>query len=411
MSLLSFLRGNAPWLAAGAMLTFLSSFGQTFFISIFAGDIREAFDLSHSSWGAIYAAGTTASAVAMVWAGGLTDRFRSRALGAAILVALAASCLFMAVNTAAALLPFAIFALRFAGQGMTSHIAMAAMSRWFIATRGRALSIAGLGVTVGNALLPIVFVALMAVFDWRALWMIAAAIALLGLPLLLTLLRTERTPQSFAAESAGAFGMGARHWTRLEALRHPLFWLMVPALLGPPAWGTAFFFQQVHYAEVKDWPLIAIVSWLPLFTAVTVGAMLASGWAIDRFGVAKVYPTALLPSVAAFFVFALAADPLHVGLGLVLLGMTQGAQSTLPAAFWAEFYGTRHIGAIKAMGAAVMVFGTAIGPGVTGYLIDLGVGIETQYLTMAIYFLGATGIMILGLARFRTETPSSAETA
>ncbi|MCE0506274.1 MFS transporter [Roseivivax sp. GX 12232] len=411
MALIQFLRGNAPWLAAGAMLTFLSSFGQTFFISIFAGEIREAFDLSHARWGAIYAGGTTASALVMVWAGGLTDRFRSRILGTGVLCALAMACLFMAVNTAAALLPLAIFALRFAGQGMMSHIALSAMSRWFVATRGRALSVASLGVTLGNAVLPVIFVWLMATTDWRLLWVLAAGVALLGVPALLLFLRRERTPQSFAEESAGAFGMGGRHWTRLEALRHPLFWLMVPALMGPPAWGTAFFFQQVHYAEANGWPLIAVVSWMPVFTVVTVAAMLASGWAIDRFGVARTFPLVQLPAVAAFLVFAVAPSPLFVGLGLLFFGLTQGAQATQPPAFWAEFYGTRHIGAIKALGAAVMVFGTALGPGVTGLLIDLGIGIGAQYAGMAVYFLGATALMALGLARFRDSVPRSAQPA
>ena len=50
-------------------------------------------------------------------------------------------------------------------------------------------------------------------------------------------------------------------------------------------------------------------------------------------------------------------------LGFVFLALTTGANSTLPNAFWAEFYGTAHMGSIKAMAAAIMVFGSAIGPG------------------------------------------------
>ena len=53
MSLLRFLSENIQWLAAGILLTFLSSFGQTFFISIFAGEIRSTFGLSHGQWGLI----------------------------------------------------------------------------------------------------------------------------------------------------------------------------------------------------------------------------------------------------------------------------------------------------------------------------------------------------------------------
>ncbi|WP_372837393.1 MFS transporter, partial [Puniceibacterium confluentis] len=365
MALFLFLRENARWLAAGAMLSFLSSFGQTFFIAVFSGEIRAAFGLSNGAWGAIYSLGTTCSAIAMVWAGGLTDLYRSRALGAFVLCCLAGACLFMALNPVAALLPVVIFALRFFGQGMTSHIAVVSMSRWFVATRGRALSVAGLGVALGEAVLPITFVSLMLVVDWRLLWIVAALIGLGAIPLLFALLRQERTPQSMAETDQSA-GMEGRHWRRNEVFRNRLFWFMIPALMGPPAFSTAFFFHQVHYAGVKGWDHLSLVAMFPAFTLVGVTSMILSGWALDRFGTPRVLPWFQLPAAIAFLFFA-QGDTLSGALaGLVFLGMTQGMQSTLPNAFWAEFFGTRHLGSIKAMGAAVMVFGTAVGPGLTG---------------------------------------------
>ncbi len=398
MALVSFLRENSRWLVAGAMLSFLSSFGQTFFIAVFSGEIRNAFGLSNGAWGGIYSLGTTCSAIAMVWAGGLTDHYRSRALGAFVLCCLAAACLFMALNPVAALLPVVIFTLRFFGQGMTSHIAVVSMSRWFVATRGKALSVAGIGVAMGEAVLPITFVSLLLVVDWRLLWVVAAVIAIVAIPALFALLREERTPQSMA-ETDQSVGMEGRNWRRNEVLRTRLFWFMVPALLGPPAFSTAFFFHQVHYAGVKGWEHLSLVAMFPVFTAVGVASMIASGWAIDRFGTPRVLPWFQLPAAAAFVFFAQAGTLGGACLGLVCLGLTQGMQSTLPNAFWAEFYGTRHLGSIKAMGAAVMVFGTAIGPGLTGVLIDAGVSIDTQYLGVAVYFIFTTAMMLTGVGR------------
>jgi len=69
--------------------------------------------------------------------------------------------------------------------------------------------------------------------------------------------------------------------------------------------------------------------------------------------------------------------------------------------FWAEFYGTAHIGAIKAMAAAIMVLGSAIGPGLTGALIDEGIGIEAQFRGVAGYFLLTTLLMAVGVGRAR----------
>ena len=395
----SFIIKNAPWLASGAILTLLSSFGQTFFISIFAAEIQADFSLSHGSWGGIYALGTTTSAVVMVWAGGLTDRFRVRTLGPAVLLLLAFACLLMALNPYAWFLPVVIFALRLSGQGMTTHIAVVAMARWFVAARGRALSIAALGYSVGQALLPIVFVMFLGVMDWRILWIIAALISLAGVPLLIRLLRQERTPQSMANENP-SFGMNARFWTRLDAIRHPLFWCMVPSILGPSAFNTAFFFHQVHFAELKDISHVTLVAQFPLYTAVSVAAMLLSGWGLDRLGTPRLIPFFQVPMIAAFIVFGMAEGIYIVMVGFVLLGLTSGATATLPSAFWAEFYGTKYIGSVKALAAAVMVLGSAIGPGITGLLIDYNIGLEFQFYWISAYFAFASVVLWFGVRRY-----------
>lgn len=405
MTMIAFVSRNAPWLAAGAMLTFLSSFGQTFFISIFAGEIRATFGLSHGAWGGLYSLGTGLSALAMIWAGALTDRFRVRALGSVVLVGLAGACLLMAVNPAVWALPVVIFALRFFGQGMTSHTAVVAMSRWFVATRGRALSVASLGFSAGEAILPILFVALMARIDWHLLWLVACVICLLGIPALIVLLRQERTPQSMA-ESNSSLGMNARHWTRGQALRHPLFWFMVPALLGPSSFNTAFFFHQVHFAEIKGWSHATLVAFFPAYTLFGIVAMLVSGWAIDRWGTARLMPVIQLPMVIAFLLFSVSHGPGIALLGFVFLAMTSGSTATVVNAFWAEFYGTAHIGSIKAMTAAVMVLGSAVGPGITGALIDAGIGLERQYVAVSAYFVLTSVLMMFGVAKARVSLPA-----
>ena len=389
---LEFLSANKRWLGAGALLTLLSSFGQTFFISIFAAEIQAAFKLSHGAWGAMYGLGTAVSAVVMVWSGGLTDRYRARSLGALVLGLLALSCFAMALNPFVVLLPIVIFALRLTGQGMTSHIAIVAMARWFVATRGRALSVATLGFSLGEAALPITFVALMTVFDWRVLWVLAGLIALLGIPILSQLLKEERTPQSMAATD-DTVGMNGRHWTRNQALTHPLFWLMMPAVAGISAFGTAFFFHQAHYAVTNGWSHLSLVALFPVYTGVAVLAMILSGVALDRFGTARLLPFYQVPLIAAFLCFALTDHLGTVAVGLVFFALSTGAHATLPIAFWAEFYGTRHIGSIKAAAAAAMVLGSAIGPLVTGMLIDAGMSLDAQYVWVAGYF-ALSGISI-----------------
>ncbi len=405
MSFRRFLQQNARWLIAGSLLTFMSSFGQTFFISVFSGAIRNEFSLSHGAWGGIYSLGTVAAAIVMIWAGGLTDRFRVRALGIVFLTLLAAACLAMAAIPSVWALPFVIFALRLSGQGMVSHIATVAMARWFVAMRGRALAMASLGFAVGEALLPITFVALLTILPWRNLWVIAAMLVMLSIPLLLWLLKTERTPKSVSEESH-AHGMSDRHWLRREVLGHRLFWLMVPALLGPAAFITAFFFQQVHLAEIKGWSHAGLVALFPLLTIVGVVATLVSGWAVDRFGTARLTPVYQLPLVAAFLVLSFSQTLFGAAVAMVIMSLTIGANSTVPSAFWAEFYGTRHLGSIKAMTTAVMVLGSAIGPGLTGVLIDYGIAFDDQMIGIAVYFIFASGMAWMGIRQAKHLLPA-----
>ncbi len=398
MGFTQFIRNNAHWLIAGALLTTGSSFGQTYFISVFAGEIMKTFDLTHGQWGGIYSLGTTASAIVVMWAGTLSDRFRAKTLGSVVFLLLAMACLFLANVRVAWLLPLAIFGLRFAGQGMLSHISVVAMSRWYSANRGKALAISALGFSVGEAVLPLLFVSLLAVIDWRFLWIAAAGIALLLIPVLRTLLRRERTPKSIA-DASEATGMLGRHWTRRQAVSHWLFWIMLPAFTAPGIFSTSFFFQQVHLTQSKGWDHVAFVAMFPLYTVVTILSMLAYGLAIDRWGSARLLPLYQIPMAAAYLVFSFGNTMTMAAVGFILMGLMHGGMATLANAFWPEYYGTRYLGSIKALAAALMVFGSALGPGVTGALIDLGMPFHKQMLYFAVYILLACGLAYFAMRR------------
>ncbi|MFT6168267.1 MAG: MFS family permease [Celeribacter sp.] len=407
MSYVQFIIQNARWLLAGFLLCLTSSYGQTFFISIFAGDIRAEFGLSHTAWGWIYAIGTMASAATMVWAGTLTDHFRVRQLAPVVLIGLAVACVCMSFVPNAIVLVGVIFALRLFGQGMSGHIAMVAMARWFQATRGRALSIASLGFAVGNAIYPLIFVALMAYFSWRELWVLAAALAVLLIPVIVWLLQAERTPQSIS-KSYASLGMNGTHWTRNQMMRHWLFWLCIPLIVGPPAWITAFFFQQVPLVEAKGWALLDFVALFPILTFGSLVTNVATGAAVDKWGAGRLLPYMIVPFAISFLIIASTGSLLSTGIAMVFLGIGMGAQGTLVGAFWAEHYGTQYIGSIKAAGLAATVLGSAIGPAVSGSLLDTGITLEAQFLTYAVYFVVSGGLAYLGTKRARTLLTATA---
>jgi MFS family permease len=407
MSYINFLLTNFRWLLVGFLLCLTSSYGQTFFISIFAGEIRSEFGLSHTAWGWIYAAGTTSSAIAMVWAGGLTDHFRVRTLAPIVLVSLAIACLAMSAIPSASLLVVVIFALRFSGQGMATHTSMVAMSRWFQATRGRALSIASLGNSFGNAILPLIFVSLMTYFSWRQLWILAAALAVILIPLLLRLLREERTPQSISGSYSSA-GMNSRHWNRKDMFKHWLIWFCIPLVTASPALITVFFFQQVPLAEAKNWTLTNLVSLFPWLTFGSISFTFAAGIAVDKWGAGRLLPLIPLPLAFGFFTIAATSTLLMAAIGLVLIGIGMGLQATIVSAFWSEHYGTRHIGSIKSAVMAMSVFSSAIGPALSGILLDMDITMETQLFAYSGYFLICASLAYIATRRARpllTQTP------
>lgn len=389
----SFYRRNAWWLASGLALTFASGFGQTYFISLFAGEIRAAFDLSNGAWGGLYTIATFASAVCLFQFGGLADTVPLARLAAACLVLYALAAVTMAATAGPLMLTLAVFGLRFCGQGMMSHLAMTAMARWFRANRGRALAVAILGFPLGEALYPLLAVRLAEAAGWRTTWLIVAA-ATVGilLPALFLLLRRGRTPQGEGAGDS-AVGMDRRHWTRREVVRHWSLWAILPAVLAPPFIATCAIFHQVHIAELRGYALPTMAAAFPLYAAVSITGTLLGGTVMDRRGPLSVLPLFLLPLTAGI---ALLAVPAGVGIWFAVLAgiaFSQGIAGTLFGVLWPTLYGTRHIGAIKALTTSAMVFSTAVGPGLTGILIDLGIAFPEQAPVLAAYCLAVSAVL------------------
>lgn len=389
--MLAFLRQNAPWLMAGMLMTFSSSFGQTFFIALFGGEIRAEFNLSNGDFGGLYLLGTLASAAVMVFAGKVVDIYTPRKVGAVALLGVVAACLMMAGAGSLPLLVLAIFMLRFFGQGMMSHTAMTAMGRWFDATRGKAVSISNTGHQIGEALLPLLVVLLLALFNWRQVWMIfAVAILLSAIPALWILLGRDRVPQNTASIQPS---VPVRQWSRKELLRDPLFWFASLGFLSPPFISTSIFFHQVYMVELKGWELSWFASGFSIYAMVTLFSGLATGFCVDRFSARTLLPFFLFPLAAALLVLGFTDSPWSIPLVFVLLGLNGGGFSTLFGALWPELYGVRHLGDIRSLILALMVFASALGPGVVGWLIDYGIALESQFVAMSAYCIVISGVL------------------
>ena len=406
MGYFQFVHRNRRFLSFGILVAFFSAFGQTFFIAVFGPDIRAEFNLSHGDFGGYYAIGTAVSGVTLIWAGKLIDRFDLRWVTAGVASLLILACAFMSIVPVAWALAPAIFALRLSGQGLMSHTAMTAMGRYFEAERGRAVSIAILGFPLGVAVFPGLAVWLSGQFGWRMAWaLVALALTLFLIPVLLWLLKGHGDRHRFfLAQTTGSTdpGMAARaqptgrrrQWTRAEVLRDPRFYLLCFAITAPSFISTGLFFHQAHLAAAKGWSLAWLATAFVAYTVGAIGANLAFGPLIDKYGARRLLPYYLYPLVLACLTIVFFNHPLSAVALTLFLGLTSGSGQTLVGAAWPEFYGALNLGAIRAMVMSMSVGASALSPFVLGWLIDRGASMESMAVGFLVYLaLAIAGIM------------------
>ena len=408
MSTTTYLRRAGPALGLGFILAFSSSVGQTYFISMFAGEIRAELNLTHGGFGVLYTGATLASAAALLWLGKLADRFDLSLLSTLTLAGLAGCALIMASVNSVAMLCVALFGLRLFGQGLLSHLTMTAMGRWFSTERGRALSVATLGFPAGEALFPILVALLLTLLTWREIWMGAAlGVIVIMLPAVRWLGRLVRMrgldepEHNFSMEIAAT----QHSWTSAQVLRDPRFYALLPGLLAPPFIITGVLFHQVHLVEVKSWTLAMFAACYPLYAISATVVALGFGWLVDRHGAAFLLPFYLLPLAIGLALLG-ATDATYAAPGfMVLMGASAGGATIVLGALWPELYGTDHLGAIRSLSIALLVLSTAIAPGLMGWLIDHGYSLESQFFMLSAYVCACALAFAAMLPGLSTERP------
>jgi MFS family permease len=414
MSILAFLSVSPRFLAFGFFAAFFSSFGQTYFIALSSADIRAAFDLSHGDFGLIYSCATLASAGVLIWAGRKIDDIDLRPYTSAVCIGLALACLGMAnVGGAIWLIPV-LFGLRFTGQGLLSHISAVSMARYFDTHRGKALSIASMGYPVGEGLFPMIAVALIAAFGWRQMWMGIGIMLLLALvPFMLWLLKGHGERKVRHEEQAQTLRSSQKitGWTRAQVLGDIRFYVLLPSFLATSFIGTGFFFHQVHLTESKGWSLTLFVSFFVVYAISQTVSALMTGLLVDRFNALRIMRYYLLPSLVGLGFIALLAAPWTGAAFMFFMGLSAGAVGVVHGAVWAELYGIAHLGAIKAMGTALMVVSTALSPPLMGLAIDAGYSMAAIALACAAYIVIAAGLVMFVFPRLNSREPSTAKTS
>jgi MFS family permease len=395
-----FALSNPRFLGFGFFLAFLSSAGQTYFIGVFGADIQAEFALDAGSWGRTYMIGTLASALVINWSGALIDRVDLRLFTAVTLLGLGCACLLMGSVASPLMLVVAIFLLRQFGQGLSSHAGLTSMARYHDADRGKAIALAAIGFAFGEALLPVAGVYAAAAIGWRNSFYIVAVFVFCAIAPALWLLkghglRHARHIDQLAerAQSAGA----DVDYTRRRMLSEKRFYLILPAMIAPSMIGTALFFFPTEISAARGWSPLWLTGNYWLYSLVSVATTIYSGLLIDRFGARRVVPLFLLPLALALVVINLSDHRFLVWPYMLLLGVSSGLYFTGLSALWAELYGPKHLGAIKSLTNAVMVFASALGPALVGSLLEWGMSFAAITMSLAGFCLLSTVLLVYAL--------------
>jgi len=387
----------------GFIFTFFSSFGQSYFIGIFNSSLRADLSISHGQFGSIYASATLLSSFILIWVGKKIDDINVYKFSLFVIVLLSFACYFFSTIKFTSLLFIGIFLLRLSGQGLMSHTATTTVARYFEKTRGKALSITWLGLSAAEFVLPVLMVFLLTLISWRNIWVTISLSILIFLPIISFFLikKVKLDSRENSKSYDQKIDINIKQWTRISVIKDYRFYILSLNMLSMPSIATGVFVYQSFIIESKNWgPFIMAQSFM-VYAITSVLTLSLSGFLIDKLTSRKLIIYMNIPLFISTIVLFSFNNPISCYIFLGLIGITNGFANVLGSSTWAEIYGVKYIGSIKALTTGLMVFATAAGTAIFGFLIDSGYSINTIAKLSSIYI--AIVVILLFFSRKKME--------
>ncbi len=380
----------------GFIFTFFSSFGQSFFLGLFNTPIRNDLGITHGQFGNIYASATILSSLLLIWVGKKIDDYKILNYSFFVIIMLFSSALFFSFINSIYFLALGIFLMRFSGQGLMSHTSTTTISRFFDRTRGKALSTAWFGLSTAEFILPVFITYLLVLYSWRSVWQGIAILILLFLPFVI--INTIKSIQLESREdnnSKNKKKILIKSWRRREVIKDYRFYIVSLNMLAMPWIATGVFVYQSFISDSKMWEIYTIPKAFMVYSITSIVTLFISGFLVDRFTGRRLILYMNIPLLLAMLTLFKFNHEIFSYVFLGLIGVSNGLANILGSSTWAEIYGVKYIGSIKALTTAFMVFSTAFGTAVFGLLIDNSFTIEDIAFTAAIYILVSLLLLIL----------------
>ena len=370
----------------GFIFTFFSSFGQSFFLGLFNSSIRDTLSITQGQFGSIYASATLLSSFLLIWVGKKIDDINIFKFAFFVTLLLSFSCFFFSKISSVTFLFIAIFLMRFSGQGLMSHTATTTISRYFTKSRGKALSTGWFGLSSAEFILPVLIVYLLTITSWQSIWISVSILVLIFLPTVsFILIKNLNFDSREEVKDINHKEKDIFQWKRVEVLKDYRFYIVCLNMLAMPWIATGVFVYQSFITESKDWGVYIIAQSFMVYSILSVVTLMVSGFLIDKFTSRKLLIFMNIPLLLSTLVLIFFNTPTTAFIFLGLIGISNGLANVLGSSTWAEIYGVKYIGSIKALSTALMVFSTAFGTALFGLLIDKGFSIEQIAIVSFVY--------------------------
>jgi predicted MFS family arabinose efflux permease len=386
---------NKKVIIFGFIFTFFSSFGQSFFLGLFNAPIRNELGITHGQFGNIYATATIFSSLLLIWVGKKIDEYQIIYYSFFVIILLFLSSLFFSFINSIYFLALGIFLMRFSGQGLMSHTSTTTISRFFERSRGKALSTIWFGLSSAEFILPVLVTYLFMIYSWRFVWQGIAILIILFLPFVVlnTIKKIKLDSREKDLNPTKSFKI--KSWRRRDVIKDYRFYIISLNMLAMPWIATGVFVYQSFITDSKMWNIYTIPKAFMVYSIASIITLFFSGFLVDKFTSRKLIPTMNIPLLLAMFVLFYYQSEISAFIFLGLVGISNGLANVLGSSTWAEIYGVKFIGSIKALTTAFMVFSTAFGTAVFGLLIDIGFSIENIALIAGVYILISLVLLLL----------------
>ena len=385
---------NKKIIIFGFIFTFFSSFGQSFFLGLFNSPIRNELGITHGQFGNIYAMATIISSVLLIWVGKKIDEYQIFYYSFFVIILLFLSSLFFSFINSIFLLAIGIFLMRFSGQGLMSHTSTTTISRFFEKSRGKALSTIWFGLSSAEFILPVFVTYFFVIYSWRTVWQGIAIIIILFLPIVIFNTIKSVKLESREKDQNPKINLKIKSWRRVEVIKDFRFYIVSLNMLAMPWVATGVFVYQSFITESKMWGIYTIPKAFMVYSITSIITLFFSGFLVDKFTSRKLIPLMNIPLLFAMLVLFYNKQEISAFIFLGLIGVSNGLANVLGSSTWAEIYGVKYIGSIKALTTALMVFSTAFGTAVFGVLIDSGYDIENIALIAGIYIIVSLVLLV-----------------